>query len=172
MRAEAGAARQLDDLNASTSAGFAQSMAPFFEGAPRFLARLAASRPFRDDTDLFERATAIAGAMPEDEQIELVDAHPRIGAAAHTMSAASVAEQGRNAAIRSVQADLDRLNAAYEERFGFRFVVFVAGRPRSEIVPLMEARLGGDRGTELATALADVIAIARNRWRKAGSSQW
>lgn len=145
-------------------------MAPFFEGARQFLERLAAARPFHDETEIFERAEAIAVAMPEGAQIELVDAHPRIGAAAEAMSAASLTEQGRHPTMPAVQARLDRLNAAYEARFGFRFVVFVAGKPRSEIVPLMEARLRGEREPELRAALAHVIAIARDRW--AGLREW
>ena len=93
--------------------------------------------------------------------------------AAEAMSAASLTEQGRHPTMRGkapVQARLDRLNAAYEARFGFRFVVFVAGRPRSEIVPLLEARLRGEREPELRAALAHVIAIARDRW--AGLCEW
>ena len=171
MPVSAGLVRpSLADLNASTAAAFVQAMAPFFEGVPQFLERLASARPYRDETELFQRAGAIASSMPERAQIELVDAHPRIGADAAAMSAASLAEQGRDPATRPLQAQLDRLNAAYEARFGFRFVVFVAGRPRSEIVPLMEARLRGEREAELQTALTDVVAIARDRW--AGMRAW
>lgn len=169
MPAQVAPARpSVEHLNASTAAAFTQTMAPFFEGAPGFLSRLAAARPFRDDADLFARASDIAAAMPEAEQLQLLDAHPRIGAAAQSMSAASVAEQGRDPANRSLQAQLDRLNGAYERHFGFRFVIFVAGRSRAEMVPLMGARLEGKRAAELSTALADVVAIARDRWRKAG----
>ena len=60
-----------------------------------------------------------------------------------------------------VQAALDELNARYEERFGFRFVVFVAGRPRAAIVPLMEAALDADRDAEVDRALRDVVGDRR-----------
>ena len=46
-------------------------------------------------------------------------------------------------------AELAELNRAYEERFGFRFVVFVAGRPRREIVPVLRERLERTREQEL-----------------------
>ncbi len=65
-----------------------------------------------------------------------------------------------------IQAELDHLNAAYEGRFGFRFVVFVAGRPRSEIVPELERRLEQLREEEIETGLRAVVDIARDRWRK------
>jgi 2-oxo-4-hydroxy-4-carboxy-5-ureidoimidazoline decarboxylase len=169
-------------LNAFPAPAFSAAMAPFFEGAPRFLARLAAARPFADEEHLFERAAGIALGMPEDEQLELIDAHPRIGAPPGTVSAMSFLEQGYSAAVvtpeaatalvegAGLQARLDTLNLAYEDRFGFRFVVFVAGRPRSEIASLMEERLHGEREAEMRTALTDVVAIARDRWRKAAVS--
>ena len=67
-----------------------------------------------------------------------------------------------------VAEDLARLNGAYEARFGFRYVIFVAGRPRSAIVPLLDAALAGDRRDELARGLRDVVAIARARAAKLG----
>lgn len=187
----AAAARSaLEHLNEAPARAAVEALVPFFEGAPQFLSRLAAARPFRDQAELFERAEQIAQAMPEIDQIELINAHPRIGAPAASMSSASFVEQGyaggsgRNAdavgdvvgdadaeqaAVR-VQADLDRLNAAYEACFGFRFVVFVAGRPRSEIVSVIEGRLRGERDAEMRTAFAEVVAIARDRWGRVSES--
>ncbi len=65
-------------------------------------------------------------------------------------------------------ADLQRLNDAYEARFGFRYVIFVAGRSRAAIVPLMEAALGADRASELERGLLDVVHIARARATRIG----
>ena len=70
------------------------TLAALFEGAPRFLARLAAAGPFAIDDALFAAARAIAHAMPEAEQVELVDAHPRLGAPPASVSAMSYVEQG------------------------------------------------------------------------------
>ena len=101
--------------------------------------------------------------MPRDDQLELLDAHPRIGAPPGSVSAMSFVEQGyeRDAATVEaeaervrVAAELERLNAAYEARFGFRYVIFVAGRPRAAIVPLMEAALAGDVAAERDARIA------------------
>lgn len=155
-----------------TDEQFIVRMAPLFEGAPRFLARLAAARPFDSDEALFDRALEIALAMPEDEQLELIDAHPRLGAPPGSVSALSFVEQGydREAADGAaeaerarVAAELARLNDAYERRFGFRYCVFVAGRPRAALLPQMERALGGGRDDEIRRALRDVVAIARAR---------
>lgn len=162
----------LDGLSAGI---FAASMAPLFEGAPRFLGRLAVARPFGSAEALFARARAIAHAMPIAEQIELIDAHPRLGAPPASVSALSFVEQGyeRDAAERAasdaetergrVANELDRLNAAYEARFGFRYCVFVAGRPRAALLPGMAAALGADRDAEIARAIDAVVDIAADR---------
>jgi len=65
-----------------------------------------------------------------------------------------------------VLAELERLNRTYEERFGFRFVVFVNRRPKREIVPILRERLARTREEELETALEELVAIAEDRWRR------
>jgi 2-oxo-4-hydroxy-4-carboxy-5-ureidoimidazoline decarboxylase len=148
---------------------FVAAVAPWFEGAPRFLRRLSHARPFDDEETLFRRAEAIALAMPEDEQIELIDAHPRLGAPPASVSAMSHREQGYDRDTVEAIAELARLNAAYEERFGFRFCVFVAGRSRAALVPVLEDALHADRDVEIRRALVDVVAIARDRANRAGA---
>jgi 2-oxo-4-hydroxy-4-carboxy--5-ureidoimidazoline (OHCU) decarboxylase len=159
---------------------FAATMAPLFEGAPRFLGRLAMARPFGSLDALFERSRQIAHAMPIAEQLELVDAHPRLGAPPASVSAMSFVEQGYDPAAAeqaahdaeadraSVAAELDRLNAAYESRFGFRYCVFVAGRPRSALLEDFAAALEADRLVELRRAIDAVIDIAADRASKLG----
>ncbi|HXV57250.1 MAG TPA: 2-oxo-4-hydroxy-4-carboxy-5-ureidoimidazoline decarboxylase, partial [Gaiellaceae bacterium] len=65
----------------------------------------------------------------------------------------------------AVLEELARLNAAYEERFGFRFVVFVNRRPRAELLPVLRARLERTRDEELEAGCAELVAIAEDRWR-------
>jgi 2-oxo-4-hydroxy-4-carboxy-5-ureidoimidazoline decarboxylase len=153
-------------LDALQPAAFVAAAAPWFEGAPRFLARMAAARPFRDESTFFARAAEIARTMPEDEQLELIDAHPRLGAPPASVSTASFREQGYDRETTAAIADLERLNAAYEDRFGFRFCVFVDGRSRPQLVPVLEAALSADRDAEIRRALGDVVAIARDRFHK------
>jgi 2-oxo-4-hydroxy-4-carboxy-5-ureidoimidazoline decarboxylase len=148
---------------------FIATMTPLFEGAPRFLRRLAAARPFGSVDALFECAMQIAMTMPEDEQVELVDAHPRLGAAPGLVSAMSYVEQGYDKGSDGrceVAAELDRLNDAYEDRFGFRYCVFVAGRPREAVIPELRAALAREREDELRRGLQAVVDIARDRYAK------
>ena len=155
----------IERLNDLPGDAFAAELAPLFEGAPRFLARLAAARPFASSDDLFARADEIAAAMPQPEQLELIDAHPRLGAPPASVSAASFREQGYERETNAAVAELARLNEAYEARFGFRYCVFVAGRSRPALVPELEAALERDRDAEIRRALRDVVAIARDRAR-------
>jgi 2-oxo-4-hydroxy-4-carboxy--5-ureidoimidazoline (OHCU) decarboxylase len=162
----------IDELDRAPGPAFVDDVAPLFEGARRFLGRLAAARPFGSFERLFERARSIALEMPEDEQLELVDAHPRLGAPPGSVSALSFVEQGydgeaADGAAERVRARIDRrlaeLNDAYEARFGFRYCVFVAGRSREELLPEFEAALERHRDQELQRALHDVVAIAEAR---------
>ena len=114
---------------------------------------------------MFRRARVIALSMPESEQIELIDAHPRLGAPPATVSAMSHAEQGYDRETTEAIADLKRLNRQYEAKFGFRYCVFVGGRSRTELVPVLEAALAAERTSEIQRAIAEVIAIARDRHR-------
>src|SRR5215212_494303 len=93
-------------LDSLSEAAFVAAAAPWFEGAPRFLARFARARPFGDESTLFARAREIAGSMPEDEQIELIDAHPPLGAPPGTVSADSFREQGYDRDTADAVAEL------------------------------------------------------------------
>ncbi len=132
----------------------ADELAGLFEGRTRFVERLAGVE------DPLGRAREIVRELSDAEKKEVLDAHPAIGAKAG-LSARSAAEQGTDEA-----PELDELNRAYEEKFGFRFVVFVDGRPKREIVPILRERLGRPREEELATALDQLVSIAEDRWRR------
>jgi 2-oxo-4-hydroxy-4-carboxy--5-ureidoimidazoline (OHCU) decarboxylase len=143
------------ELPRQLSAG---ELAALFEGRTRFVELLAErERPL-------EAARALLDELPEAERLAVLDAHPAIGARAG-LSAASAREQGGDDGP-AVVAELAELNRRYEERFGFRFVVFVNRRPRSAIVPVLRERLARPREEELATALDELVAIAQDRWRR------
>jgi 2-oxo-4-hydroxy-4-carboxy--5-ureidoimidazoline (OHCU) decarboxylase len=130
-----------------------EELAELFEGRTRFVERLARLE------DPLARAREVAAQLSDDEKKEVLDAHPAIGA--KTLSGRSAAEQG----VDDVP-ELDDLNRAYEERFGFRFVIFVNRRPKSAIVPVLRERLERTREQELATALDELVSIAEDRWRR------
>jgi 2-oxo-4-hydroxy-4-carboxy--5-ureidoimidazoline (OHCU) decarboxylase len=133
-------------------------LAELFEGRTRFVELLA------EREDPLGRARDVARQLSDDEKKEVLDAHPAIGARG-AMSARSAAEQASDDAPE-VLAELAELNRAYEDKFGFRFVVFVNRRPKSEIVPILRERLQRTRAEELDTALDELVSIAEDRWRR------
>jgi 2-oxo-4-hydroxy-4-carboxy--5-ureidoimidazoline (OHCU) decarboxylase len=133
----------------------AEQLAELFEGRTRFVERLAAV------DDPLGRAGELARDLDDDEKKEVLDAHPAIGA--RPASARSRTEQGTDD-DPAVLAELAELNRAYEEKFGFRFVVFVNRRPRREIVPVLRERLERTRKQELETAVDELVKIAIDRW--------
>ena len=135
----------------------ADQLADLFEGRTRLVEKLAE----RDDP--LGSARDVIRGLSDQEKLEALNAHPAIGA--RKLSARSAAEQGTDDDAATL-AELDRLNHEYEERFGFRFVVFVNRRPKSEILPLLRERLGRSREEELDTAVHELVAIAEDRWRR------
>lgn len=151
-----------------------EDLAVLFEGRTRFVERLAgrlavgraAHPPGPVDAaprDPFAEARVLLRESPEPEQLEALNAHPAIGAT--RLSATSAQEQGRDA-DPSVLAELDRLNRAYEEKFGFRFVIFVNRRPKAAILDVLRRRIRRTREEELVTGLDELVSIAEDRHRR------
>jgi 2-oxo-4-hydroxy-4-carboxy--5-ureidoimidazoline (OHCU) decarboxylase len=129
-----------------------------FEGSTPLARKLVAGAPYESDAAMIARAYQLLAALSEEEKIATVNAHPRIGEDPARLSRLSLAEQGADR-----QPELERLNAEYESRFGFRFVVFVDGRPKDQIVQVLKLRMQNDRNQELETGLRAVVDIARSR---------
>ena len=102
-------------------------------------------------------------SLSEEEKLEALNAHPAIGA--RRLTGRSATEQGSDA-DPAVLSELAYMNRVYEEKFGFRFVVFVAGRPKREILKVLHERLGRTREEELETGCSELVAIARDRWTR------
>jgi len=132
-----------------------EELAELFEGRTRFVELLS------EREDPLEAAPAVIEELSEEEKIEAVNAHPAIGG--RGLSPRSAEEQGAEA-DPVVQTELAYLNQVYEEKFGFRFVVFVDRRPRAEILEVLRERLERTREEELDVALKELVEIARDRW--------
>ncbi|MEO5576741.1 MAG: 2-oxo-4-hydroxy-4-carboxy-5-ureidoimidazoline decarboxylase [Gaiellaceae bacterium] len=121
-----------------------------FSGRTRLVDELAAR------ADPLAVAEKVALALPEADQVAALATHPRIG---------EPSEEQRGAESEVLE-ELARLNDEYERRFGFEFVVFVDGRSRAELVPVLRERLARTPGEELETGLRALCAIARFRWEQ------
>jgi 2-oxo-4-hydroxy-4-carboxy--5-ureidoimidazoline (OHCU) decarboxylase len=127
-----------------------EELTPLFSGRTRLVDELAAR------SDPLAVAEQVALALPEADQVAALATHPRIG---------EPSEEQRGAEPEVLE-ELARLNDEYERRFGFEFVVFVDGRTRAELLPVLRERLGRSRKEELETGLRALCAIARDRWTR------
>jgi len=125
-------------------------LAELFSGRTAFVERLA------ELEDPLGRAKDLVRTLTQEEKAEALAAHPRIGER-------SPEQHGDEP---EVVAKLEILNRAYEEKFGFRFVVFVNRRPRSELVPILRERLEHSREEELDAGLEALVEIAKDRWSR------
>jgi 2-oxo-4-hydroxy-4-carboxy--5-ureidoimidazoline (OHCU) decarboxylase len=117
---------------------------------------------------MLARARELVRALSEPEQIAVINAHPRIGERPDRLraqSALAFEEQGygREHSPPDLLLRLANLNEEYEQKFGFRFVVFVNRRPQAALLPVLEARLRRSRNEERTTALEEILAIAADR---------
>jgi len=136
----------------------ADELAELFEGHTRFVERLA-----RVENPLVA-ARALVHELSDDEKREVLDAHPAIGQRGG-LSARSQAEQGSDDDPEMLD-ELARLNREYEQRHGFRFVVFVDRRPKAAVLEVLRARIGNPTEDELETALSELVRIAEDRWSR------
>jgi 2-oxo-4-hydroxy-4-carboxy--5-ureidoimidazoline (OHCU) decarboxylase len=131
-------------------------LAELFEGRTTLVERLA------EREDPLGSARDVLRELSEEEKLEALNAHPAIGA--RNLSPRSAAEQGSDA-DPAILTELAYQNQIYEEKFGFRFVVFVNRRPKAEILDVLRERIQRTREEELETAIEELVAIAEDRWR-------
>ena len=133
-----------------------EELAELFEGRTRLVERLSGLE------NPLEQADAVVASLDEAEKIEALAAHPAIGQRSG-LSPLSAEEQGSDS-DPVVLSDLAYLNQVYEEKFGFRFVVFVNERSKAEILEVLRDRIANTRDEELDVGCRELVAIARDRW--------
>jgi 2-oxo-4-hydroxy-4-carboxy-5-ureidoimidazoline decarboxylase len=166
MDLELPAADSLSDL---TLDELSAALTPLFENSTVIATHLVGGRFAGWGEVLAAAGVIIAGLSPEEGRA-LLRGHARLGedpAVLKAMSRISFAEQQGPLEDLRPESDVRRtllvLGLAYEERFGFPFVEFVAGRALVEIIPVLEARLENAPDVELAAGLQAVVDIAGDR---------
>jgi OHCU decarboxylase len=159
----------LAELNALDRGRFVAALAAIFEHSPWVADAVADSRPFASVDALHAAMAAAVERAGADAQLTLIRAHPQLAgraAIAGELTADSRKEQAGAGLDRCTPAEYARLcelNAAYDARFGFPFILAVRGHTRASIIDNMAQRLPRDREAELAEALAQIARIARFR---------
>jgi OHCU decarboxylase len=126
------------------------------ELAELFSARTRLVELLAEHEDPLGAARDVIAELSDEDRAAALAAHPRIGEP-------SPEQRGDDPAVL---AELAYLNQVYEEKFGFRFVVFVDRRSRAELLPVLQERLAHTREEELETGLEELVRIAEDRWRR------
>lgn len=159
----------LDELNRMERATFVQVLGRIFEHSPWVAERVGGARPFPSGAELHRAMTDVVRKASAAERLALLRAHPDLAgnaARAGAMTASSTQEQARAGLDRLTDeehARFGRLNAAYQEKFGFPFIICVRDHTKQSILDSFERRLGNPVDAEIEAALAEVSRITRYR---------
>jgi N-carbamoyl-L-amino-acid hydrolase len=161
-------------MNTGSVANFVAQLDGTYEHSPWIAERAASARPF---SSLVALKMALVHAVREagrDAQLGLIRAHPELAGKAmvsKTLTAESTNEQSKAGLTNCSPQEFDRiqqLNASYNQKFGFPFILAVRG-PRgmglnkAEIIATFERRLGNHPDFELAECLRNIHRIAEIR---------
>jgi 2-oxo-4-hydroxy-4-carboxy-5-ureidoimidazoline decarboxylase len=159
----------LAEVNDLDRDGFANALGHVFEHSPWVAAEAWRYRPFDSAADLSRAMQAVLGEAGADAQLALIRAHPDLAG-----KAARAETLTRDSAREQAGADLDRLsaeeyeqfhrlNAAYQAKFTFPFIICVRQHDKHAILAAFERRLGRDAVAERRQALHEIGEIVRLR---------
>jgi OHCU decarboxylase len=142
-------------------------------GSTEWARRMAEDRPFVMIEQLFGAACRVWLSLSTADHLEAFAAHPKIGstnaADAQKKTAAAWSRDEQSAVTKSTKKLLGQLadcNRLYEQRFGFIFIVFAAGKTADEMLAVCKARLGNSVETELQIAAEEQQKITELRLTK------
>jgi 2-oxo-4-hydroxy-4-carboxy-5-ureidoimidazoline decarboxylase len=153
-------------------AAFVARFGGVYERSPWVAEAVAAEGLTPEDADparLAARMSAVVEAAGRDRQLELLRLHPRLVGKLKVGEELTAESRKEQASARLDQCSPDEfarfqaLNADYDARFGFPFIIAVTGLSRADILASFAARLGNPPETEFRTALDEVHKIARIR---------
>ncbi len=156
----------LSQLNRADRQGFVTVCGPLFEHSPWVADRTWERRPFGTLSVLHRQLVATMEMASEDEQINLICAHPDLVgrlAARGGLTTVSAGEQAA-AGLDSLSAEEVTLfrgyNREYRDKFGFPFVICARENRKEAILRAFPERLGQSRKREISTALSEIAKIA------------
>ena len=142
-------------------------------GSKRWAENVANARPYASLETLITNANNTWWALDREDWLEAFRSHPKIG---EKKAAAPVSDQSRQwsgqeqagvaTASRETADALAALNWAYEQKFGFIFIICATGRSTQEMLESLKKRLENDAETELPIAAAEQSKITELRLKK------
>lgn len=142
-------------------------------GSSAWVQKMAGKRPFGSLPELQEASDEIWRGLGQEDWLEAFRRHPKIGGEqaeqATTAEAErwSAEEQGsRDGTPPETIAALAEGNRAYQERFGYLYIVCATGKTQKEMLALLRQRLQNDPDTEIHIAAEEQRRITNLRLEK------
>jgi len=142
-------------------------------GSKRWAQEMVKGRPYQSPETLIASANHIWWSLQPNDWLEAFRSHPKIGEkkAADPVSDRSrhwsgQEQAGVSNASRETVDSLATLNRAYEQKFGFIFIICATGKTSDEMLAALRERLENDATTELPIAAAEQSKITELRLRK------
>ena len=142
-------------------------------GSRRWAEQISNDRPYSTLESLITHADRLWWSLTPDDWLEAFRSHPKIGEkkASHKVSAQSSQWSGQEqAGVSSASQDtvdsLESLNRAYEQKFGFIFIICATGKTSEEMLEALQDRLQHDSDTELRLAATEQAKITELRLKK------
>ena len=157
------------ELNAMPANEFARRLDGVYEHSPWIAQHAVATRPFESLAGLKLALVGVVRDAGREAQLALIRAHPELAGkamVAKTMTAESTHEQGKaglSGCTPEEFARITKLNADYNAKFGFPFVICARENKKDAILAAFPVRLRNAREQEIETALAEIAKIARLR---------
>ena len=165
-------AHNLDWLNALSSEAARAELLKCC-GSTRWAETLTQCRPFDTLDQLLAQAEEVWWALDQSDWLEAFRSHPRIGErkaeaplAIQSQQWSAQEQRGVSGAGQGAIETLARLNHAYEEKFGFIFIVCATGKSTDEILALLKTRIENEPAVELRIAAGEQAKITGLRLRK------
>ena len=159
----------LTEINRLPLADFVRVIGPVFENSPWIATSTWAQKPFANLELLHAALCATVKNSGEEKQLALIRAHPDLVgklALAGALTRESTGEQA-SAGLDKLSPDevarFQKNNAAYQEKFGFPFVICARLNKKAAILAGFERRLQHSRAEEIQTALGEIFKIAHLR---------
>ncbi len=164
----------LEHLNTASLDAACALLDGLYEHSPWIARAALEQRPFVSLAQLKATLARVVSEAPETAQLALLRAHPELAGKAmvdKSLTAESTNEQNTAGLTRCTPAEFEKiqtLNAAYNTKFGFPFIVAVrgprgTGLSKAEIIATLQRRLHGQAAFELQECLRNVHRIAEIR---------
>ena len=164
----------LDQINSASRQEAARLLDGLYEHSPWIAEQALEQRPFRSLAQLKYAMTEVLTQAGREAQLKLIRAHPELAGKAmisKTLTAESTQEQSK-AGLTDCTAEefakIQQLNADYNAKFGWPFILAVrgprgVGLSKSQIIETFERRLHSHPDFELAECLRNIHRIVEIR---------